>query len=568
MKSINIHLNNRRVLDVFSIVMLGFCIVMISSCDVGSVLDKEPLDGFSEQAVWEDQALIEAHLSYAYKRLPFGLERTGWILPYSYLGVDENHARLSSAGAIGNIVRGDYGPTTLGPMDVWTGNWGNDNPRTYWAPISQVNKLLEGLERSTIDQSVKDMISAEGRVIRAYAYFRLISHYGGVPLITKTFELDEDFAVARDSYDDVMRFVLDELDEVMDDLPLERNDEHLGRLTRGAAMAIKSRALLYYASPLNNPDNNMQRWQDAADAAKAVIDLNQYALYPDYRELFTEPAGYTEETIWGRPTNHLVEREAYPERLFFPNGNAGFGQVHPLQNLVDDFEMESGLLPENDLLYDPQDPYANRDPRFYATIYYNGAPFQDREIETFVPGGMDSPDGQTSPWNATQTSYYVRKFNDESYCGCTSGPDGSSDPIWIRFRLGEIYLNYAEASYMLGNEETAREFVNMVRSRPGVEMPDVTESGDALWDRIVRERRIELVFESHRFFDARRWMIAEDVFSRTRQRMSVQKDPDTGEVTYEVVDFQPANFNQHNYLAPIPQEAIDQNRLLEQNPGY
>lgn len=121
---------------------------------------------------------------------------------------------------------------------------------------------------------------------------------------------------------------------------------------------------------------------------------------------------------------------------------------------------------------------------------------------------------------------------------------------------------------MLGDEATAREYVNMVRSRPSVDMPDVTESGGALWDKIVHERRIELVFEEHRFFDVRRWKIAEEVLSEPRMKMNIYKDPDTGDRTFTIEDFQPANFNEWNYLAPIPQDAIDQNALLEQNPGY
>ena len=121
---------------------------------------------------------------------------------------------------------------------------------------------------------------------------------------------------------------------------------------------------------------------------------------------------------------------------------------------------------------------------------------------------------------------------------------------------------------MLGDEATAREYLNRVRSRPGVDMPDVTESGDALFERIVNELRIELAFEEHRFFDVRRWMIAEEVLSEPRLRMAVHKDPDTGEITYTVEEFQSANFNEWNYLAPIPQEVIDRNNLIEQNPGY
>ena len=335
-------------------------------------------------------------------------------------------------------------------------------------------------------------------------------------------------------------------------------------------MAIKARALLYYASPLNNPSNDMTRWQKAADAAKAIIDLGEYSLHPDYKVLFTEAGGYnTSEIIWGRPQNDNVDQESRVERLLYPNGWLGFGHSHPLQNLIDDYEMLNGKkINELGANYNPQNPYVDRDPRFYYTILYDGAPFKERTIETFLPGGKDSPDGAESAWNASETSYYPRKFMDESQSGATSGPDGSSSPTWIWYRYGEVLLNYAEAMFKLGNEGICRQYLNMVRSRPGVNMPPVTESGQALWDRLVNERRIELVFEEHRFFDVRRWKTAEVVFSKDRYRMSVHKDPATGIKTYTPTFFQPAKFNSWNYLCPIPQDAIDQNSNLEQNPGY
>ncbi|HZH72328.1 MAG TPA: RagB/SusD family nutrient uptake outer membrane protein, partial [Mariniphaga sp.] len=292
--------------------------------------------------------------------------------------------------------------------------------------------------------------------------------------------------------------------------------------------------------------------------------------HSDYKELFTEAGGYnTPEVIWGRPFNIDVEVETLVERWLYPNGWLGFGHSHPLQNLIDDYEMSNGLKIEDaGSGYDPQNPYVNRDPRFYYTILYDGAPFKERTIETFTPGGLDSPDGIESAWNASETGYYPRKFIDEAECGCTSTSSGSSSPTWIYFRYGEILLNYAEAMFMLGNEDVCREYINMVRNRPGVEMPPVTESGEALWERLVNERRIELVFEEHRYFDVVRWKVATEVFSQDRTRMLIQKDPATGVKTYTVDFFQPANFNEWNYLAPIPQIVIDQNSLIEQNPGY
>lgn len=559
MKRLHQNLRNAWSFNVLCRTFLLFSIILFFSCQK-DVLDKEPTEAYSNETIWQDKALIEAYANDAYKVLPFGFQRLDWrIFPYSNMS-DESNSR-NSISTIGLLNEGLASPSYSGPMNVWTGE------RNYWDPISQANRFLANIKDSPIeDEDFKNRLIGEMKALRAFSYFVLINHYGGVPLIIEPFSLDDDFDIPRNSYEEVMSFIKTELNEAIELLPLQNAD---GRITKGAAMAIKSRTLLYDASALHNPENDQQKWQAAADAAKVIIDLNTYSLADDYKTLFTEEGGYnTPEVIWGRPMNIDVEIETILERRVFPNGWQGYAGSVPLHNIVADYETINGLQPEDDPSFDPQDPYANRDPRFYASILYNGAPFKGRTVETFVPGGLDSADGITSPWNATETGYYYRKFISESVCGCNDAPSGNSSPTWIYFRYAEILLNYAEANYFLGNEGVTREYLNMVRSRPSVNMPLVTESGDALFWRIVNERRIELAFEEHRFFDVRRWMIAEEVFSKPRLRMAVNKNPDTGEITYTVEEFQSANFNEWNYLAPIPQEVINQNNLIEQNPGY
>ncbi len=549
----------------FSLVLINICVLFMVSCQE-DVLDIKPTDSFTETVVFDDPVLSEAFIYHAYSLVTYGFEYAGWTMPVSWM-CDENNARLSDA-ATGPITLGETNPSYLGALDVWTIN---GEARSYWPCIKQCNEFLEKTkEESSLDADLLKRLRGEAQVIRAYSYFRLISYFGGVPLITQPFSLDDNWKIPRESYDVCMSFVISELNEAIDMLPLEVNNSDLGRATKGAAMAIKARALLFYASPLNNTGNDRTRWQAAADATKAVIDLGLYELHPDYKELFTEAGGYnTSEVIWGRQLNNNIKREIRTEQLFFPNGWRGYGQIHPIQNLVDDYEMANGKkIDQEGSGYDPQDPYVNRDPRFYYTILYDGAPFKERTIETFYPGGEDSPEGTVSSWNATQTGYYPRKFIDESKTGYGWGPTANSDPTWMWFRYGEILLNYAETMYKLGDEETCREYINKVRSRSSVNMPPVTESGEALWNRLVNERRIELVFEEHRFFDVRRWKIAEDVLSRDRMRMYIWKDPTTGAKTYEVKFFRNAKFNSWNYLNPIPQSEIDKNALLEQNPGY
>lgn len=561
MKSIYNSLIKTRKWSISSIVMLLFSVALISSCE-DDILNITPSDRFTEEAVWADEALIEAFIGNTYRTLPSGFR-------YSLYGLsiitDELNAR-SNAWAW-SVWAGNLTPDDLREVDYWTGV--DSRNLNYWQPITRTNLFFENIDRDReveIDENTKNRMIGEMKVLRAHSYFKLISLFGGVPLITSTFSLEDDFKVARSSYDEVMDFVLSELDEAIALLPLEYDASDMGRITKGAAMAVKSRALLYRASPLNNPENDQQKWQDAADAAKAVIDLNQYTLFDDYRTMFLEENIYNSEMIWQRPYNQFDSPErVYVELSLYPNGYNGFGQVHPLHNLVEDYETVKGLLPENDPEFDPQNPYVNRDPRFYATILYDGAPFQGREVETFLPGGLDSNEGPVSAWNATQTGYYQLKFANEKIVN-PSGSNMSQTP-WTRYRYAEILLNYAEASYMLGDEATAREYINKVRSRPSVGMPDVTESGEALFDRLVNERRIELVFEEHRWYDIRRWKIFPQVRSEDRTRMIIRKNPD-GTKEYEVAFWKEGVFNEANYLLPIPQSEINKNALLEQNPGY
>ena len=421
--------------------------IVLGSCD-SDFLEITPSDRFTEDAVWTDQALIEAFIANTYRTVPSGLR-------YSLYGLsvvtDENNARSNSwAWSVwaGNLTADD-----LREVDYWTG--ADSRNMNYWQPISRVNLFFENIDRERekeIDPETKNRMIGEMKVIRAHSYFKLISLFGGVPLFTKPFTLTDNFKLPRNSYDEVMNFIILELNEAIDLLPAGYEVKDMGRITRGAAMAVKSRALLHRASPLNNPENDLQKWQEAADAAKAVMDLNQYALYPDYKTMFLQEAIYNSEMIWQRPYNQYASPEAvYVELSLYPNGYNGFGQVHPLHNLVEDYETTNGLLPKDDPAYNPQNPYVNRDPRFYATILYDGAPFKGREVETFLPGGRDSNEGPVSAWNATQTGYYQLKFANEKITN-PSGNNMSQTP-WTFYRYAEILLNYAEANYFLGNED-------------------------------------------------------------------------------------------------------------------
>ena len=549
---------------VFYSILLIFSLTLIPSC-TKDVLDKSPTDRFSDDAVWKDGNLIEAYVNMTYREIP--TSRSSGSYTSSALIFAELSDELYGRGGNHNYInQGNITPAQLGALDYWTISGPN-----YYRAITRCNIFFKNIEAAPVEATLKNRMIGEMQFLRAYSYFRLTSIYGGVPLLTKPFGLTDDFKFARNTYDECMNFVITELDAAAALLPATYPDANLGRITKGIALAAKSRALLYMASPLNNPANSAAKWQLAADAAKAVIDLNLYSLYSNYKEQFMRANSYNSEAIWSRPYNTTVSNEGsnpQNELRLFPNGYSGYGQVHPYQNMVDEFELTSGKLPKDDPAYDSQNPYVNRDPRFYASILYDGAPFQGRPVETFLPGGKDSREGAISSWNATETGYYVRKFIDESIINPSNLNQGNNP--WIFFRYAEILLNYAEAKLALGDEATCREYINKVRSRPGVAMPDVTETGLPLLARLQHERRIELCFEGHRYFDVRRWKIAPVVLNTLPKRIDIVKNLTTGVKTFTVSTMTNFTFvfTDKNYLAPIPLSEIEKNPLLVQNPGY
>lgn len=548
------------------LVFVVSCFSLVS-CDM-DVLDTVPSDRFSEDAIWDDPALIETFVSSTYRSIPNGFRYSFYNLSVM---VDELNARNNAwlyAYWGGNLTADN-----LGIANYWSAvATGTNTNQNYWTTINRTNIFFQNIERKRskeLTPETRDRMIGEMKVIRAKCYFELISLFGGVPLITKPFNLKDDFKLKRNTYNEVMVFLLKEVEEAINLLPLDYDAANKGRISKGAAMALKSRAMLYRASPLNNPQNDRVLWEAAANAAKDVIDLGKYSLFPDYRTYFLEENIYNSESIWQRPFNQLISPEAvYLELASYPNGYNGFGQIHPLQNLVDDFETTRGLLPEDDPLYNDQDPYKDRDPRFYATILHDGMLWKGREVETFLPGGKDSNEGPISPWNASETGYYPRKFVNERINNPSSS--NMSQTPWTFFRYAEILLNFAEANYFLGNEQVARDYLNMVRSRASVHQPNipVSTSGSALFDRIVNERRVELVFEMHRWYDLRRWKIAPKVLNTDFLRMDIRKNIATGVKTYKKVVWKKAVFTDKDYLLPIPQDEIDKNELLTQNPGY
>ncbi|WP_276499912.1 RagB/SusD family nutrient uptake outer membrane protein [Terrimonas pollutisoli] len=539
------------------------------------LLDVKATDRISEQALLGDSSLFEKFVTNRYIGVRLqdkegdgtnpgfgrGFEYAMWssITDESIYNNDDNTWL---------IQRGLLAPENTGIAGTI---WG----RSYRS-IRECNFALATLPSVEMSEDHRKLLKAELQFIRAFRYHDLIRNYGGVVLMgdmvyNLSDNLQDEALFKRSSIKECIDYVMNILDAAATNLPKDNSGTWaVGRATKGAALALKSRLALYAASPLYNSGT----WADAAKAAQTVIDLNKYSLYTGgYGNLFLD--ANNNETIFAR----LYTKNAGHTHLEIangPNGYGGWGGNLPLQNLVDDYEMNNGKPitdPTSD--YDPQDPYTDRDPRFYATILYNGATYRGRALETFTPGGKDSRDGADN-WNTSKTGYNLKKFMNEAYPLQNPWGNAGFQP-WYYFRYAEILLNFAEAANEVGGPDaipagstlSARAAVNMVRSRTGVNMPPVTAASQSEMRAAIRnERRIELAFEEHRFYDVRRWKIAEETESKPALGISITRNGST--LTYaNKVALDGRAFNPRMYWLPIPRAEIQASgNKIQQNTGY
>lgn len=475
-----------------------------------------------------------------------------------------------------------------------------NNPADVWAPtyraIRKANIFLETAapgkvnldafktDLTTYNQKLAEVIRwrYEARFLRAFFYFELVKRYGGVPLITTSVDESSVASTQRKSLQDCIKFIVDESDSAANGLPVTYATGDLGRITKGAALALKSRMLLYAASDLfntptwaagyANPEyislpagDRTARWKAAADAAKAVIDLagTGYALTTNYRTLFT--SFNNTEIIFTRRNAASNSFETINFPIGFDKGRSG---TTPTQDLVDAYEVKVNATTA--IPFDWNNPthaaapYANRDPRLGLTVVTNASTFNGngaaRPVETWT-GGKDA----RPIINATKTGYYLRKYVVEG-TNLTNNT-GSAVHSWIYFRLAEIYLNYAEAlnEYAPGSADIKIN-IDRVRTRTGVAMPPVTLGSQMqMRDIVRRERRVELAFEDHRAWDARRWMIAPATLGAAVRGVNVtQTTP--GVFTYAPFALEGRAFQPKMYLFPIPQNDLNIASGLVQNP--
>jgi len=468
------------------------------------------------------------------------------------------------------IQRGQMAPENLGAMGVF---WA----RSYRS-IRECNYALSVLQTITMSAGHKNMLEGELRFIRAFRYLDLIRNYGRVVLMGDkvlglTDNLQDPALYKRETIKAGIDYAAAEFAAAAAKLPLNNSSTWtLGRATRGAALALRGRLMLYAASPLYAAGT----WTDAAAASHQVIALNLYGIYQGgYGNMFL--INETNEAIFERLfTNNA--NHTHLEIANGPNGYGGWAGNTPMQNLVDAYQMTNGL-PANSSnpLYNAAAPYDNRDPRFAATVLYNGAAYRGRNVETFIPGGRDSKDGQDN-WNTTKTGYYLKKFMNDAYPLQNPWGFAGFQP-WIYIRYAEVLLNYAEASNEAygpqgagaGATMTAVQAVNMIRARQGVNMPALPAgiNQSDMRTAIRYERQVELAFEEHRFYDVRRWKIAEVTENQPAMGMIITKNAN-GTFTYTPkVALDGRKFETKHYWLPIPRtEILSSNNQLEQNPGY
>lgn len=454
--------------------------------------------------------------------------------------------------------------------------WGN-----MYAGIAVTNKMLDkigGVPAAAIFPAQR--VEGEMRFLRAFFYFELVKRFGGVPLLTKAYGVNDDVNLPRASYDECINQIVGDLDKA---ITLLGNDadygtSNYGRATKGAARALKARTLLYAASPLNNTINDKNKWKLAADAAKAVMDMGLYSLSPTYEDMLNLAS--SPEYIMFKIRGPRAIDGMFADFSMSPSSGGAQGQMDPTQNHVDMYQMQATGKDITDPTsgYDPQKPYVGRDPRFYANILYNGQAWQGKTMDTWIQvdgTGKVTAKGKDIDPSAityTATSYYCKKYWPETY---NRVGGGTTLLNYIYFRYGEVLLNYAEAQneYLDAPDATVYAAINAIRQRPAVNMPVIPAglTKDQMRVAIRHERAIELAFEDHRWYDIMRWHVGQATIAVPMYGMKVIKNAN-GSFSYTPTvlgaQFQKVYAEQqHRY--PIPRSEIYKSKgVLVQNPGW
>lgn len=607
--------------------LVALLTMAVAACDALSpdFLDREPTDLLLEDQIWNDPQLVKGLLANYYDRLP-----ETHSIAHNYHGFAHFDDAMWSGGGNdpNNLASYPYG---------WWGIW-------EYTLVRDLNLFIEKLDASELDAEQIELFQAEARFLRAFVYFEMVKRMGGVPLITETYEYDFSgdpsyLQMPRATEAETYDFIASELDAVMNQLPAEAN---VTRATRWTALALKSRAMLYAGSlakynsampqPIRTdggevgiPGDRAQGYFEASLAAsQEIIESGPYSLYRDnpdpgqnFYEVITRMQG-NPEVIWARSFTlegkyHNFVFNNIPRSL--REDNESSASIAPSLNLVEAFEYldgSDGKLRTRDesgdyIYYDhPADIFEGKDGRLWGTVIYPGATFRGAPVDVqagvlrwneaagvyeevtstdlgtrYEDGGvLVGADGPLSTeHHVTNTGFTIRKHLDPR---SGSGQRGQgSDIWWVRFRYGEILLNAAEAALELGRTGEALQYVNQVRERAGFGENSLSSID---MDRIRNERRVELAFENHRFFDMKRWRLAHEVWDGDRSAPDavvralwpyrIVRPGDPRDNTYVFVErvaprlAQPRFFRLGNYYSEISQGIRNANPKVVPNPFH
>jgi len=576
--------------------------IAIASCKKEGFLDTKTTASLNTEVTFADSANTMDFLAGLYVDLAynFQVDNSHNQMESSKL-VDEGEGRYPALGNFDKIFTSGTFATTY--FNQWQNQW-----VLFYRIIRSSNIFLANVDKSPLSAAKKKRVKAEARFVRAYHYANLLKHFGGIPLVgDNVFTTSDEGTFNRNSFEECVNYISSELDAIAPDLPLDYSGFDHGRITKGAALGLKSRVLLYAASPLYNgggtstnpelqkllsyPTADPTRWEKARLAAKAVMDLGVYSLNVNNTTKWSGSSaglgfGFYNVFLTRKNSEFLLTFLMPPgkqiERGGLPRSRGGNYFVYPTQEMVDKFPTINGKPITTDLKsasnpqgYDLQNPYTNRDPRLSATVIYNEGLYFDNStkalgpVYTYVGASLDGIVAVSSN-TATVTGYYVRKMADDN--AAITGGNNVDRGIPI-IRYAEILLNYAEAANETGNSIEAINTLKLIRNRAGLTagsnglygMP-ASATKDEARALIQNERAIELAFEQHRLWDVRRWKLGPLLDGKFLHGMQIAKVGNN--YTYTLRNVRTRYFKDIYYYFPIPKDDVTLNPKILQNPGY
>ncbi len=523
----------------FAALLCFILTISISACKKND-LDKQPLDALSSATFWTSQTNAVDATNNIYRFLA-----DSWDRIFLSCGTDDSYSWSNWPDDIQYAGNG----SATSAQGVFAHYWQN-----FYNMIGAANTVLDNIDKVTnMDATIRARLKGEARFLRAFAYQQLIGMYGDVPLVT-TIPATADFAIARSPRATVAKFIEDELTAITNDVPLTYAATDQGRVTRGAVLALKARTYLYEGD-----------WANAAIAAKAVMDLGQYQIDPNYLSLFDGTNKNSPEIILSGQFLAATYTTATATWVGAPT-LGGWGQVVPLQKLVDAYQCTDGLSINKSPLYNPAKPFDNRDPRLKLTIVVPGTVVNGLTIDITKPGSIDA----LGKNNASFSGYYYKKYVPAVISGAYDS-NSSNDIVMLRY--AEVLLTYAEAKIEANAiDQTVYDAINAVRSRPGVNMPAVTAANAStqalLRDAVRNERHVEFPMEDQRLFDIRRWKIAETVMPGKTYGILNNFDASRADYGQHVL-VETRQFNVgRDYLWAVPVNQLSLDKSLTQNPGW